>query len=312
MNPLPPHLPGPPSDDSAADHPVNALALGVGVVTVTIRNRPAANALDDATRQALLGALRAATEDPECAAIVLTGEGDTFCAGGDLVSMPTGEPLIRRRLGEMHEIVRLLHIGPKPVVAAVDGSAYGSGMSLAVACDYVVATGRARFGCSFGNVGLVADTGLAWTLPRQVGWRVSRRILLGGNYLDAEEALRIGLVDELVSPADLLPAAHRWATAFSGRAPLALAATRCLLGEATNTLDQHLDRELELQIALLASDDFAEGRSAFFERRPPVFGHRRERESLTGDQYPPEGPGGHRPAGGLAPGDGSGAHGGVR
>lgn len=260
-----------PAGDLVVD-PVSVLQREAGIATVTIANRHAANALDDATRQTVLGALCTAVEDPACTAIVLTGEGDTFCAGGDLASMPTEELLVRRRLGEMHEIVCLLHAGPKPVVAAVDGSAFGSGLSLAAACDHVIATGRSRFGCSFGDVGLVADTGLAWTLPRRVGWRTSRRILLSGERLDAEEALRIGLVDELVPSDDLLPAARRWATPFSDRVPHAVAASKRLLADSSSTLEGLLDRELGLQVTLLASDDFAQRRAAFLARRVPAFG----------------------------------------
>lgn len=122
----------------------------------------------------------------------------------------------------------------------------------------------------------------------------SRRILLNGERLEAEEALRIGLVDELVPSDDLLPAARRWATSFSDRAPLALAATKRLLGDSSSTLEGLLDRELGLQVTLLASDDFAEKRAAFLARRVPAFG----RSHLSsGPRHPGGVPGGPSPAG---------------
>lgn len=270
---------------------MSALRVEGDLATVTIDNRRAANALDDATRKAVLEALRSATDDPACAAIVLTGAGDTFCGGGDLASMPTEGRLVRRRLGEMHDLVRLIRLGPKPVVAAVDGNAFGSGLSLAAACDHVVATRRAHFGCTFGAVGLVADCGLVWTLPRRVGWRHAHRILLVGARMEAEEAHDIGLVDDLVEPPDLLVAARRWAAPFAERAPLAVAATKRLLSAASATLDDLLDRELQLQAGLLASDDFAEGRAAFFARRPPAFRRGgRERPSRGESHVPAAGP----------------------
>lgn len=249
---------------------MTSLIVRDGVGTITIDNPAARNALDDATRKALLRSLREAMEDPACAAVVLVGAGGTFCAGGDLASMPTEEEPIRRRLGEMHDIVRLLHAGPKPTVSAVDGAAFGSGFSLAVACDRVIATEGARFGCSFGKVGLIADTGLIWTLPHRVGDRTARRILLEGQTIGAVEAHRIGVVDELTD--NNVARAEEWASAFAGAATLALAATKRLLASSGTSLDELLAAEVDAQVGLLASADFAEGRRAFFGRRPPVFG----------------------------------------
>jgi 2-(1,2-epoxy-1,2-dihydrophenyl)acetyl-CoA isomerase len=242
-----------------------------GVVTITIDNFEARNALDNPTRQALLAALRDADSDAGCIAIVLTGAGNVFCAGGELSSMPTEDSAVRQRVGEMQDIVRLIHAGAKPVVAAVDGAAYGSGLSLAVASDLVIATDHARFGCTFGKVGLVADTGLLWTLPRRTGWPEARKMLLEGRQIDAKEAAAIGIVDEIVPSDDLLFRAEAWASAFSTSAPMALAATKRLLAHPGGTLEELLDAELDAQAELLAGRDFAEGRSAFFEKRVPNF-----------------------------------------
>jgi enoyl-CoA hydratase/carnithine racemase len=256
---------------------VTGLTLADGIGTVTIDNAPARNALDNDTRKALLDALRAATADAACVAIVLNGAGDTFCAGGDLASMPTDEAAIRPRLGEMHEITRLLHSGPKPVVAAVDGFAFGSGLSLASASDRVVATDRARFGCSFGRVGIVADSGLLWTLPHRVGGPAARAIMLENRVLEADEAQRLGLVDEVVPATELRSRAEAWAGMFRDTAPGAVAATKRLLAESRGSLDELLTAEMDAQIDLLATADFAEGRAAFFEKRPAVFDPARAR-----------------------------------
>jgi enoyl-CoA hydratase/carnithine racemase len=209
-------------------------------------------------------------DDPLCAAVILTGAGDTFCSGGDLSSMPTEEEKIRIRLGEMHDIVRLLHAGPKPTVSVVDGAAFGSGFSIAAACDHVIATEEAMFGCSFGKVGLIADSGLIWTLPRRVGAGAARSILLENRNIGALEAYRLGIVDE-VAGRDHLARAKEWAAAFQDSAPSALCATKRLLADTGGSLDDFLAAEADAQVTLLAGADFREGRSAFFERRPPSF-----------------------------------------
>jgi 2-(1,2-epoxy-1,2-dihydrophenyl)acetyl-CoA isomerase len=257
--------------DIRDDLVMTVLDVRDGIGTITLSNPRGHNVLDDVTRLEVLEALREAQSDTHCAAIVLTGANGTFCAGGELSSMPRDEPAIRKRLGEMHDIVRLVHAGSKPVVAAVDGVAFGSGLSLAAASDQVIATETARFGCTFSKVGLIADTGLFWTLPRRVGPSAARRILLAGRIVDAVAGKELGLVDEIVSRDDLLPRSVAWASTFAEAAPLPLAATRRLMANPGRSLNELLDAELNAQIELLASDDFAEGRTAFFEKRTPDF-----------------------------------------
>jgi 2-(1,2-epoxy-1,2-dihydrophenyl)acetyl-CoA isomerase len=241
------------------------------VATVTIDNPDKRNAIDDATRRALLADVRAALVDDACRAVVLAGVPGAFCAGGELATMPTDEATIRVRLGEMQEIARLLHAGPKPVVAAVDGPAMGSGLALAAACDRIVASPRARFGCSFGRVGLVPDVGAAWTLSRRIGGGASRDLMLRARTLDVTEAHTLGLVDELATDDDVVDRARAWAGDFAEASPGALAALKRLLAGGAPSFDAFLDAELEEQVGRLTSADFVEGRDAFFERRPPRF-----------------------------------------
>jgi 2-(1,2-epoxy-1,2-dihydrophenyl)acetyl-CoA isomerase len=243
-----------------------------GVVTVVIDNPAKRNALDDPTRLALLADLRAAIGSADCRAIVLTGTPGAFCAGGELVTMPTEEAAIRRRLGEMQEIARLLHAGPKPVAAAVDGPAMGSGLALALACDRIVASSRARFGCSFGRVGLVPDVGAAWTLRRRLGDGVARDLMLHSRVLDVEQATAVGLVDEVAASDDVVVRATAWAAELRHASPAGLAALKALLAENPPTFDAFLAAEMEAQVERLTSADFTEGRAAFLERREPRFG----------------------------------------
>ena len=246
-----------------------------GVWTITITNPVARNALDDETRRALLGALYDAMDAPagECRAVVLTGEGSTFCAGGDLRSMSTDDrPAIAARMGELHRIADLLLRGPRPVVAAVEGAAYGSGLSMVAASDVVVAASDARFCAPFTRVGVAPDVGVLWALPRRVGMGRAREMALLAEPVGAGEAAAMGLVDRLVAPGEALAAALDVARKLAARAPLAVAATKRMLVESAGPLEAVLAAELEEQARLLGSADFAEGRTAFFDGRAPEFG----------------------------------------
>jgi enoyl-CoA hydratase/carnithine racemase len=246
------------------------------VWTVTIANPATRNALDDPTRKALLAALDEAmapsTSYDDCRVVVLTGEGSTFCAGGDLPSMPTDDSdAIAARMGELHRIAELILGGPRPVVAAVEGAAYGSGLSLAAASDVVVAAHDARFCAPFTRVGVAPDVGLLWTLPRRIGLGRARLMALSADPVPAEEAATMGLVERVVEPGRALTEATELARTLAERAPLALAAAKRLLLAGAAPVEQALAGELEEQAQLLASADFAEGRRAFFERRPAEF-----------------------------------------
>jgi 2-(1,2-epoxy-1,2-dihydrophenyl)acetyl-CoA isomerase len=269
-------MPASPPDDPAAAEgtslgdPVNVTDHG-SVRVLSINNRSKRNALDDRVRQGLITAVDEAAADDGIRVITLTGEGGTFCAGGDLPSMPTSDPdEIRARVSEMHRLILALIRTGKPVVAAVEGYAFGSGLSIVAACDIVVAADNARFGAPFGRVGLVADCGLLWTLPRRVGVGKARTLALTSSSWPADTALQNGLVDTVVAPDLTLQTALATASALAEGAPLSAAATKRLLSEI-ESLVAFLDRELDEQTALLQSADFIEGRNAFLERRDARF-----------------------------------------
>jgi 2-(1,2-epoxy-1,2-dihydrophenyl)acetyl-CoA isomerase len=244
-----------------------------GPVRVLTLDDPARrNALSLQMREELNTALYEAMEDPACRAVVLTGAGGYFCAGGDPSSMPVDDPAAGyARLGVLAEVVTSLVQGPKPVVAAVAGPAFGSGLSLAAACDYVVAEPAARFCASFGRVGLIADGGLMWTLPRRVGPARARALLLRGTVLDSETAYGYGLVDERSAPEQQLALAVERATELAAGPPLATAATKALTAGQPVDLAGLLAAEAGTQVHLFGSADFQEGRDAFRDRRPPRF-----------------------------------------
>ena len=161
--------------------------------------------------------------------------------------------------------------GPKPVLAAVEGSAFGAGMSLAVACDFVIAAQGARFAASFAKIGLSADAGLTWLLPQRIGYSRSRWLMISADIVDVDQALAIGLADELSPTGGALDAARASANQISALAPLSIAAVKATLANPPETLDEVLNTELDNQVRLVTSADYIEGRTAFIEKRAPVF-----------------------------------------
>jgi len=238
-------------------------------VVLTLNNPQRRNALAMPVREGLIAAFERIEADRGIRAVVLTGAGGTFCAGGDITAMNVttlADGLERFRI--THRLVRLMIRCGKPIVAAVEGFAVGAGLSLALCCDTVVAADDARFGAGFGRIGLIADLALNHTLPARIGTGRARQVLLYGEQMDAARGKRIGLIDHVVPKGAALDFALQRARAFADAAPLPIALTKGLLAEG---LDQALERERELQSMLFLTADHAEGRDAFLAKRKPVF-----------------------------------------
>ena len=255
---------------------MSAALVGVerdGPVTVLrMTLEPKRNALVTDLRDALIAAVEGEMASAACRAIVLTGSGASFCAGGDLDTLPDHDPLaVRARMQRGQHLIRLLATGPKPVIAAVNGPAHGAGLSIAAACDLVIAADAARFGAVFMKVGLMGDLGLLWSLPNRVGLSMTKRLLYGGEVLDADAAFAAGLADQRVADDQLLPAAIAAAQRLAQAAPVALALTKAALARSTGSLEAALAAELDGQTLLFSTDDYLEGRSAFRERRAARF-----------------------------------------
>lgn len=239
-----------------------------GAVRVLTLNRPRRrNALDLEDRQELLSALMAADAEPSCRVIVLTGTGPTFCAGGDISSMTSDRESAKVRLRVLGELTRALVRGRKPVIAAVTGGAIGLGLSLAAAADYVVADRGARFVASFGKLGLVADTGLFWSLAQRVGPARAKELMLFATELSAVDAHRIGLVSEVVEPGGSKARALEQASSLAEESPDMIAATKRIIAQADQDLDALLESEAKTQLELLATEEFARRQRDFVERR---------------------------------------------
>jgi 2-(1,2-epoxy-1,2-dihydrophenyl)acetyl-CoA isomerase len=243
---------------------------------VTLDNAAQRNALSVEMRLAIASALGAFNSDSKCRAIVLAGSGGNFCSGGDLkarLSNAEEPPEIRtpRLLTMLHEIIRQIAESSKPVIAAVDGHATGAGLSLAAACDFIVAGPSARFCASYGRVGLVPDAGLLWSLPRRIGTIRARNMMLTAAAIDLETALRIGLADLAAPPGETLPTAFGIAHNYLRVAPLAAAHIKDVLAGDVLSLDEAFEAELRIQPQLTGSADYMEARAAFAEKRQPHF-----------------------------------------
>lgn len=203
-------------------------------------------------------------------AIVLTG-GRHFCAGGDLNGLDAAALDFRRAMHAGQRVVRALTAGRLPVVAAVEGNAYGAGFSLALACDFIVGDPDTTLCASFGRVGLVPDYGLLWTLPQRVGIARARQLMMLAEPVRGERALEWGLIDQLAAQGNVFDTACSLADSLAAMAPATIATTKAMLSRAPLTFDATLAWEADLQSLLVRSEDFAEGVRAFRTRSAPTF-----------------------------------------
>ncbi len=245
------------------------------VLTLTLNRPEALNALNAELRRGLLAALKAASRDEGVRAVVLTGAGRGFCAGADLRG-GGGEREFRRVLtDEYNPLVQAMRDLPKPIVASVNGAAAGAGMSLALACDLVVAAEDVRFVPAFHRIGLVPDSALARTLVRALGRHRAFEILMGERHLHAEEAHELGLVAAVVPAGSLAQTARDLAQRLASGPTRGIGLTKRLLNAAEDaSLAEALAAEAALQELAGRTDDHAEGVRAFGEKRDPSFSGR--------------------------------------
>ncbi|WP_019816614.1 enoyl-CoA hydratase-related protein [Saccharomonospora saliphila] len=248
-----------------------------GVRTLTL-NRPSAyNSLTVELKERLLEALRGAADDPEVRAVLLTGAGKAFCAGQDLKEhvgmLRSGDDAPLRTVGDHYNpIVTAIVEMPKPVIAAVNGPAAGAGAAFAYAADLRLAASSANFLMAFANVGLGPDSGASWTLQRLVGQGRALELMLLARTVDSAEALRFGLVSEVVADDELATRAHAVAAKLAAGPTVAYAKIKHTVRTAgESTLREALAAEETAQAELGATADHAEAVEAFVTKRTPHF-----------------------------------------
>lgn len=250
------------------------------VVTLRLNRPEKLNALNVEMAQALVHALLRASDDKGVRAVILTGAGRAFCSGGDLRFL-----LDARKRKAHREVQTLLIAGkeiclaiatmPKIVIAAVNGYAGGAGMNLALAADMRIASDKAQFSEAFARVGLYADLGGTYFLPRIVGPALAAELFYTTETLAAEDALRLGIVNRVYAMDAFEAETKKLAESLARTPPLAIRdVKRTLVGEDRMSLETVLDEEIRLQIHCFETEDCLEGLNAFFEKREPKFrGH---------------------------------------
>ena len=264
-----------------------------GVVTVTF-NRPARkNALNAANWADLDRVVREVARNPGDRALVLTGAGDDFSAGAELGGQATGgggpggeipnEPAQssltgQERQGIVHEmrvvgeILRNLQRLPKPTLAVVDGVCVGVSLGVALACDLVMASDRARFSAIFVRRGLALDGGTSWSLPRAVGLRRAKQMAFFGDMVSAADALTWGLINEVVPAGELPKAGREWGRRLADAPTTAISLIKRQLDDSSLlTFEQAVEVEAQAQHITYTTSDVREGIAAFLERRAPRF-----------------------------------------
>jgi 2-(1,2-epoxy-1,2-dihydrophenyl)acetyl-CoA isomerase len=260
-----------------------------GVATLTM-NRPAArNALTGEMGSALSEAVRRNAADPKVRAIVLTGAGGAFCAGGDVkgFAADTGRgagvgqgngPTYEERVAGLRsgmEVVKWLHEAPKPTLAVIPGPAAGAGLSLALACDLRIALDTAKLTTAFSKVGLAGDYGGSWFLSHLVGAAKARELYFTADVISGAEAARLGIVNKAVSADELPQVAAAYAKHLAGLPTIAVGYMKKNLNAAAHaTLSEVLDLEATHMVRTMMTADHAAAAQAFVEKRAPEFAGR--------------------------------------
>ena len=249
-----------------------------GIATLTLNRPERLNALGDTLREDLHDAVTRAAEDSDVRVLIVTGAGKGFCAGGDVKAMSENKArgasrtLMEKVAPGRDRTVLALRDAPKPVIAAVNGAAAGAGMNLALACDMRLASAAAKFAQAFVKRGLHPDWGGTYFLPRVVGAAKACELIFTGEIIDAQEALRLGIVSAVHAPEALILAARALARKIADGPPIAIRlAKRAIYHSLECDLRQALEFETYAQNICFETEDAGEGISAFVQKRPPAF-----------------------------------------
>ncbi len=243
-----------------------------GFVAIVTIDKPPINAVSVDLMRDLADSLEGLDKDGVTRAIVLATAGKVFCSGADLSNRTSEGPIPERSINPLYDQAVRLFSTELPIVAAVQGAAIGAGLGLALIADFRVAAPEARFAANFTKLGFHPGFGLTYTLPRLIGRQNAARMFLTGERFDADDAMDMGLVDEIAPLDQLLLRAHALAASIAENAPLAIRSTRkTLRGDLATAVRAQTGHEFSEQQWLMKTDDFKEGVKAVSERRPGNF-----------------------------------------
>jgi len=243
-----------------------------GIAKITLNLPDKLNALDLVMREELKEEFFSYHTDPEVKTVLITGAGRAFCAGGDISTMEgVKSPAGRDRLKNVQKLIKYMVELEKPIIAAVNGPATGAGLHMALACDVIYASDKAKFAESFVGIGLVPDMGGFYFLPLRVGVHRAKELMLTGRLFDAAEANAMGLLNKLVPHETLMDEAMALAVKFAAGPGRSYAMIKSALNNWPASLGGLMEIEANMQAICFETRDFKEGVKAFMEKRKPVF-----------------------------------------
>ncbi len=253
-------------------------AVADGIATITFNRPRVMNALDPATIVEFRAVCERAEHDTQARVVVLRGAGPAFVAGGDVASFKEHLADFSIKVvglaGDLHRGILALRRAPKPVIASVHGAVAGAGMSIMMACDLILAAEGTQFNMAYSRIATSPDGGASWFLPRLVGYQKAMEWLLLADAVDAAALQSLGVIHRVVAPAELHDATQQLAQRLAAGPSRAYAETKALVNSSLKQiLTEHLEAEAQAFARCAAHADFAEGVTAFVEKRKAVFNH---------------------------------------
>ncbi len=248
------------------------------IAIVTLSNPENFNPLNKSTGEKLLETIESLKDNKDVRCLIITGSGEAFSAGGDIkqfkssIENGTSGQVMDDLTKDLYKIALILRVYPKPVIAAVNGWAVGAGMNLALSCDLIIASKKARFRQSFSKLALIPGFAGTILLSRQLTWQQACQMAFFGDTYTAEEMKKLGFVNEIVSPEKLEEVSIDWAQKIARGPTLTYARTKKLFFDALSTpLEEHLENERQMQIKSAESEDYKVGVFALNEKKEPKF-----------------------------------------